>query len=204
MQSRTTTIQSRTTTGLSQESTRNNNLLYYIAINDIDSIRRQNLVNRDNVNNLLLADIGNTALHQALIHSDGVIARYLLDLGANPDIKNSRGQTAFDVSMDLHKRYVFDYVISKKNERVKDLEDEVNKIKNSLEKESKARQFIAESLENFRTRVETLTTTNNLLQVEKKDLQMKNEELTSQNNRLKRKVKDLDETIEGFITKNKK
>ena len=47
-----------------------------------------------------LGDLGFTALHNAAMRGRSEIAQKLLDLGANPSIKNEWGQTAETVALD--------------------------------------------------------------------------------------------------------
>jgi len=188
---------SRTQTIQSTELSRTKDLLYAIAINDLDNIKKNNLVTRSNVNAIIEQSSRSNALHYSLIHQDGAIARYLLELGADPCAKTLAGKDAFQVSLDNHKRYVFDYMIENKNSKISELVEEGVQLKKKLKLESDSRAYLQKSVDDYREKIAGLETSNSVLKLE-------NTELKEQVVGLKRKVKRLNESIDGFLNSNKK
>ncbi len=188
---------SRTQTIQSTELARSKDLLYAIAINDLDKIKKNNLVTRLNVNAIIEQSSRSNALHYSLIHQDGAIARYLLELGADPYAKNLAGKDAFQVSLDNHKRYVFDYIIECKDSRIGELNEEATQLRKKLKLESDSRSYLQKSVDDYRLKVSNLETSNSVLKLE-------NNELKEQVVGLKRKVTRLNESIDGFLNSNKK
>jgi hypothetical protein len=188
---------SRTQTIQSTELGRTKDLLYSIAINDLDRIKKGGLITKTNVNAIIEQSSRSNALHYSLIHQDGAIARYLLELGADPYAKNLAGKDAFQVSLDNHKRHVFDYVIETKDSRISDLVDESSQLRKKLKLESDSRTYLQKSVDDYRLKVNNLESTNSVLKLE-------NTELKEQVVGLKRKVIRLNESIDGFLNSNKK
>lgn len=188
---------SRTQTFQSTELSRSKDLLYLIAVNDLISIKRQNLITRTNVNMIIESTTKSSALHYALTHADGQIAKYLLELGADPYMQNTNGKNAFDISIDLHKKCVYDYMLEKKEGKIGELTDETVQLKKKLKLETESKQYLQKSVDDFRTKVSNLERSNETLKFE-------NNNLTEQVGTLKRKVSRLNESIDGFLNANKK
>jgi len=188
---------SRTQTYQSTELSRSKDLLYYTALNDLSSIKRLGLVKKSNVNGIIEGSTKSPVLHFALVHSDGQIAQHLLELGADPHMVNSSGKNAFDISMDLHKRCVYEYEIKKRDIQIADLGNESTQLKKKLKQETDSKQFLQKSVDDYRLKVSNLETSNGVLKLE-------NTELKEQVGTLKRKVCRLNESIDGFLNSNKK
>ena len=188
---------SRTQTFQSTELSRSKDLLYYTALNDLASIKRLGLVTKFTVNAIIEPNTKSPVLHYSLAHSDGAIAKYLLELGADPHMTNSSGKNAFDISMDLHKRCVYEHEISKRDRTIAELGDEATGLRKKLKQETDSRQYLQKSVDDYRTKVSDLETSNKVLKLE-------NTELKEQVGNLKRKVIRLNESIDGFLNSNKK
>lgn len=61
---------------------------------------------------------GDTALHFAAKHSDVLTVRCLLELGGDPDIRNKKGETVFDVAKE-NNHDVFEFLVA--NDEMKHL-----------------------------------------------------------------------------------
>jgi len=188
---------SRTQTYQSTELSRSKDLLYYTALNDLTSIKRLGLVTKSNVNSVIQSNTKSPVLHYALVHSDGEIAKYLLELGADPYMVNSSGKNSFDISIDLHKRCVYEYEMSKRDVKIADLGEESTQLKKKLKQETDSKQFLQKSVDDYRSKVSSLETSNRVILLE-------NSELKEQVGTLKRKVSRLNESIDGFLNSNKK
>lgn len=193
----TNTMYSRTQTIQSTELARTKDLLYAIALNDLGNIKKEGLVTRANVNAIIEQSSRSNALHYSLIHQDGAIAKYLLELGADPYAKNLAGKDAFQVSLDNHKRHVFDHVIATKDLRIGELGEETTQLRKKLKLETDSRSYLQKSVDDYRLKVGNLEASNSVLKLE-------NTELKEQVVGLKRKVTRLNESIDGFLNSNKK
>jgi hypothetical protein len=188
---------SRTQTFQSTELARSKDLVYYTALNDLTSIIRLGLVTKTNVNSILESSSKSPVLHFALVHSDEKIAKYMLELGADPYIINSSGKNAFDISMDLHKRCVYEYEIAKRDVKIADLDEESVQLKKKLKQETDSKDFLQKSVDDYRVKVSTLERSTSVLKLENTDL---NEQVDT----LKKKVSRLNDSINGFLNLNKK
>lgn len=188
---------SRTQTHQSTELSRSKDLLYYTALNDLASIKRLGIVTKSNINAIIEPNTKSPVLHYALVHSDGQIAKYLLELGADPHMTNLSGKNAFDISMDLHKRCVYEHEIKKRDTQIAELAEETSSLKKRLRQETDSKQFLQKSVDDYRTKVSNLEITNNVFKLE-------NSELKEQVGILKKKVSRLNESIDGFLNSNKK
>lgn len=176
-------MQSRTFTSLSTESTRTKDLLFYIATNNLDQIKKLNLVSRSNIDVILDHVNKSTALHYALQHPDNSITLYLLSLGADPKLTNTYGKNAFDLSLDYHKSCVFDHVIKQKDNQISDLNNDVANLTKRYKLESDSKAYLQKSVDDYRN---TIT------------------ELKEENGQLKRKIDRLNSSLDTFISSNKK
>lgn len=197
-------MQSRTLTSSNSELKRSNDLMYFIMINNLDKIKQLNLVNRSNVNNIIDTKSKSSALHYALQLHDNSIINFLLELGADVNQQNSFNKNALDLSLDYHKKSVFDFIIVKKDEIINKLDDECIQLKKKIKLETEIKDYLSKSVDNYKI---TLRNAQNEIKVinDKKDgLEIENNNLKDQNKTLKRKVDKLNDSIDVLLNSNKK
>lgn len=197
-------MQSRTITATNSEFRRKSDLMYYVITNNLTQIKQLNLVNRTNVN--LIIDVANkaTALHYSLQLSDPTIANFLLNLGADPELKNGAGQNSYDLSLQFHKRCVFDFIITEKDNVIDELKTDNNHLKKKLKAEQENKEFLTKSIDNYRGKIESLEKNTNILKEINRTITNENSDLLEQTKTLKRKVERLNESIDGFLGTNRK
>ena len=133
---------SRTQTIQSNESSTSKELLFLIATNDLENIKKQKLINSSNINKVIELVTKSTALHYSLNHSDGQIAKYLLENGADPYIKNASGLDAFELSLNLHKKHVYEYLLDKYKNKITDLTEQTVQLNKKLKLSTESKDYL--------------------------------------------------------------
>jgi hypothetical protein len=196
-------MQSRTNTITNSELKRSNDLMFYVITNNLEKIKQLNLVNRINVDNYIDSLNKVTALQYSLQHSDGLIAKYLLDLGANPLKKNGSDKDSFQLSLDYHNIYLFDYIMKKKDDDIKQINEDCVQLKKKLKVEIESKDYLSNSIENYRKNIANLQNEIKITNNKNDKLEIVNNELKEENRILKRKNDKLNESVNGFLNSNK-
>lgn len=97
----------------------NNDIIYAISTDNYDDLTIH--VNENNVNNIIDNKNGYTALHYAVRMNNNKMIEFLLKMKANPYLKTSDKNDAFDLSLKYQSKHTFDCEINKLNEEIKDL-----------------------------------------------------------------------------------
>ncbi len=194
--SRTGTILSSNSTnsGSAGATTRNgtttnsDEIIFAVVTGNFSEVTR--LVNSSNVNNVI--DIKNryTALHYAVKQPNNEIVGYLMNCGADPNIKQNEGKDSIDLSIESNKRYLINIVIAKNEKELDELYvkyDEKNYDVKTLERKNKE-----------------LNETNNYLQKTNSDYVHRIEELKEENKSIKRKLDESEKAFENLLKKNRK
>ncbi len=205
----------------SSSSLSNTDIVYAIAIDDLDQVKR--LINSSNVNNVIDTKNNFTALHIAISKSsNSEIVKYLLSIGANPDLKTKSNADSYDLAFDHRNRHVFNYAVEKANTKVDELlvkNDSLNAKINDLTDKN---HYLTKSNEKYGEKLRSelgpiksqLTSSNNevtritKLYDEKRDecntLKRKVGELTEENTKLKRDLTDAENALGNILKKHKK
>jgi ankyrin repeat protein len=101
-----------------------NSIVYAVVTGNINEIKR--LINKFNVNDIIDTKNRYTALHYAIQVRNEEIIRYLMQLDAEPLIKNNEGQDAFDMSIRFQIRTVIDEELLDRNNTIKIQQDTIN------------------------------------------------------------------------------
>jgi chromosome segregation ATPase len=196
-------------------------IIYAIAIDDLENVKR--LINSSNVNNIIDSKNNFTALHIAISKSSNSdTVKYLLSIGANPELKTKSNADSYDLAFDHRNRHVFNYAVEKANAKVDELlvkNDSLNAKINDL---TDRNQYLAKSNEQYGIKLRNelapiksqLTTSNNevtritKLYDEKRDecnnLKHKVGELIEENTKLKRNLTDAENALGNILKKHKK
>ena len=184
-----TNTNQRTTTVVSNND--RNDTIYYIATENVEQVKK--LVNITNVNNIIDNKNGYTAFHHAIKSRNTELINYMLSIEADPSIRTTSGEDAFDLSLKFHNRNVIDNVLYSKNKTIDNLKKEVSVLdeKNRVAENriSYLQSFTQES-ENSKRKIDVLTTENTKL---KADYQTLNE-----------KYVKLDASYEGLLKRSRK
>ncbi len=172
----------------SSSSLSNTDVIYAIAIEDLEQVRR--LVNSSNVNNVIDHKNRYTALHYAVKQPNNEIVEYLMNCGADPSIKQNEGKDSIDLSIEANKRFLINKVIAKNEKELDELYakyDEKNYSMKTLERKNKE-----------------LSENNTYLQKNNSDYVQRIEELKEENKSIKRKLDESEKAFENLLKKNKK
>ena len=122
---------SRITTIITKTSeTRNNNILFYIATDNYPEFSK--LINEANVNTNIDQKNGYNALHHAVKANNDKMIEYLLSMGANPYLKTTDGQDAFDLSLRYQTKCVIRYELNDKCETSKELQKTISTLEKKI------------------------------------------------------------------------
>ena len=214
----------RTETYQITEKQRCLDLIMSIVTNKISEIKK--LVNESNVNNIIEYDTRMTALHYAAqSHYNGVdveIEKYLLSIGANPNIKNRYNQDAYDISLKSNKRSLFDHGIKELKEenktltttlgkRIREADDKSNLLSDKITLLNEKNTFLTKTCDNYKQSISELKDRNKKLESDIKSTNTENTNLKSQNYELRIesnakdvKIAGLSITVDNFIVGNRK
>ncbi len=176
---------------LNQTSGSNSNsdsIIFAVVTGNLQEVTR--LVNSSNVNNVIDTKNGYTALHYAVKLPSNDIVNYLMNCGANPNIKQNEGKDSIDLSIESNKRFLVNKVIEKTNKELDEIYTKYDENKYTIKKlEKENKQLIEE---------------NTYLQKTNTDYAKKVEELKEENKNTKRKLEDSEKAFENLLKKNKK
>ena len=179
-------------------------LMYYIVTNNLNIIKELKLVNSANVNEFIELTNNMTALHYAAQLPDDAIEKYLLSLGANPNIKNKYNQDVYDISIKFNKRSLFDAKIQSVQVEVRDLKSENLILKKRTRDTEDTISYLNESCNNYKNKVQKLTNENKILQSNLDEIKIKNSIILKDLGNSNLKNSKLETVIDNFIDNNKK
>jgi ankyrin repeat protein len=157
------------------------NIIVAIVTNNIKKVKE--LVNKDNVNQIIDMKNRYTSLHYAITLPYNDITQYLLDIGADPKIKQSEGFDAYELSLRSGKKFIFDYYKIKQQMEIKNLEFENTGLKRKVADLNNTIQYLDKSIDSYNNKISTLKT---------------------ENNKLKRDLDDAEKAFENLVKKQKK
>lgn len=163
-------------------------IIFAIVTGNLREVTR--LVNSSNINNVIDTKNRYTALHYAVKLPNNDIVEYLMNCGADPNVKQNEGKDSIDLSIEANKRFLINKVMAK-NER--ELDDVYNKLD--------------ENKHNMRTlerKNKELTESNTYLEKVNGEFGRKIEELKEENKSVKRKLEDSEKAFENLLKKNRK
>ena len=82
-------------------------ILFAIVTGNLNQLKE--LININNINNVIDELNGYTSLHYAAKLKFNNITKYLLDNGADPHINQLENKNSFELAIDSHTSYIFDY-----------------------------------------------------------------------------------------------
>jgi len=157
------------------------NIIVAIVTNNIKKVKE--LVNKDNVNQIIDMKNKYTSLHYAITLPYNDITQYLLDIGADPKLKQSEGFDAYELSLRSSKKFIFDYYKIKQQMEIKNLEFENTGLKRKVSDLNNTIQYLDKSIDNYNNKIS---------------------ELKTANLKLKRDLDDAEKAFENLVKKQKK
>jgi ankyrin repeat protein len=162
----------------------NNNILFSIITGNVCEVKK--LVNKNNINNIIDTKNNYTALHYAVKLPNNEIVEYLVNCGANVNLKQNEGKDAIDLSIEANKRFL------------------INKLITDTSKDSKELDELYVKYDDVNYKFKNLEKTNKTLKDANEYLEKVNEELKENNSKLKRKLEDSETAFENLLKKTKK
>jgi ankyrin repeat protein len=140
---------SRVSTIFQRNDNDNDSIICAIVTGNLIQVKK--LVNRSNVNRII--DLKNKYLpiHYAL--SDNEILKYLLDIGADPTLKQGEGYDAYELSVRLGKTYIFDYYKENQEIKITSLENENKELVKKNNKLVEENAYLSRSIDNYNNRI---------------------------------------------------
>jgi ankyrin repeat protein len=216
MNSRIYTLErSGMTSSVSNETT-DRDIIFAIATGDVTSFKK--IVNKNNANKVIDSKNRYTPLHHAIQARNVEMIRYLIQLDAEPSIKNGEGLDAFDMSIRFQVRALIDAelaerdntiklqqkTMSSNSEKISFLESTIN-IQNSQVTDLKDKVSSSNrELTQYKSKVEQLSNENATLN--RKVITQKNEYdvLERTHTNLKRKYSEQETMIDNLLEASRK
>jgi ankyrin repeat protein len=156
-------------------------LIVAIVTNNIKKVKE--LVNKTNVNQVIDSANKYTCLHYAVTLPYNDITEYLLELGADPKLKQNDGYDSFELSLRSGKKFIFDYYKIKQQSVINTLENENSSLKRKVSDLNNTIEYLDRTIDGYNNKISTLT---------------------NENTKLKRDLKDAEFAFENVIKKQKK
>ena len=179
-----------------------NDIIVVILTNNLQKLKL--LLNKNNVNDVIDNKNNYTALHYAVVLPNDNITKFILELGADPKIKQNEGYDAFELSLRSGKKFIFKYFEEQQQIIINKLETDNIKLKKDNIK-------LALNIGKLKTDNLNLETDNLKLGAKINDYKIINDSLhkviDSKDNEINRLKRDLDESEKAFtnlLKKNKK
>lgn len=177
---------SRTTTYTNRN--RNDEIIVAIVTNNFTKLK--SLLNKENVNNIIDTKNNYTALHYAVTLPNNNITNLILELEADPNIKQSDGYDAFELSLRSGKKFIFTYFQQKQEIKIDNLEIENIRINTMIDELKKTNNYLCETMDDYNERINKL---NEIIDIKDKE-----------NSKLKRDLEESDRAFVNLLKKQKK
>jgi len=132
----------------------NDNIIYAIVTNNL--IKLKTLVNKSNVNLIIDTKNNYTSLHYAVSLPNNDITNYLLDLGANPNLKQNDNYDAYEISLRSGKKYIFEYMKEKQQNTISVLEFNNKNLLERVNDLKASNDYLGKSVDEFNTKINSL------------------------------------------------
>jgi ankyrin repeat protein len=166
----------------------NEDIMYCIITNNFQRVKL--LVDRHNVNNVIDTKNKYTALHYAVTLPNNNITQYLLELGADPLIKQNEGYDSYELSLKSGKKYIFDFFKIKQDIKIENLESDNNKLLSKVDELKRTTEYLTNSIDAM---TEKLVNNNTIIETKNKEI-----------NKLKRNLADSELAFGNLLKKQKK
>ena len=166
----------------------NDDIITAIVTNNL--IKVKSLVNKNNVNNVIDTINNYTSLHYAVTLPNNEIIKYLLELGANPKIKQSDGYDSYELTLRSGKKFIFEYFKENQKNQIELLEYDNAKLITKIDDLKQTNEYI-----------------NKIVEASNKKLAFVADKLDAKNlecNKLKRELDDSEKAFTNLLKKQKR
>lgn len=157
---------------ITQTITKKSNILYYISTENFEEFSK--LITEANVNDVIDSKNGYRALDYAIRFDNEKMIKYLLDMGANPYLKNSLKEDAFDLSLKYQTKYVIVHQLDDVKETNKELQRTISTLNRKVNDIETNNRFLVKSMDE-------VVMANNILKTEVAEVKKENYSLRSKN-----------------------
>lgn len=185
------------------QNTNNSEIIYSIITDNYQDFVR--LINENNVNNIIDLKNGYTSLHYAIKSNNNKMIQYLLEKGANLDLKTFDQLDAYDLSLKYQNKHSIIFSLNEKNNKILNLQKESNLVKDQLSNSESNNKYLMKSFDEGNIKIKILKNEN--LSLKKinsdqklinnsleKDLNKESYDLSITRNELKNTNNELDNT----------
>jgi ankyrin repeat protein len=165
-----------------------NDILVAIVTNNFQKVK--DLINRQNINKIIDNKNNYTALHYAVTLPNNDITKYLLEMGADPMLKQNEGYDCYELSLRSGKKYIFDYFKNKQTGIIENLETDNAKLTIKIDDLRRTNEYLNKSIDEL----------NQKIVISNRTIESKNKEI----NKLKRDLEESESAFENLLKKSKK
>ena len=132
----------------------NNDVIVAIVTNNLTKVK--SLLNRNNVNNIIDTINNYTALHYAVTLPNNDITKFILDLQADPKIKQSDGYDAYELALRSGKKYIFQYYEKLQELKINDLEIDNKNLDSKINSLKRTNDHLNDSMDRANNKINAL------------------------------------------------
>ena len=143
----------------------NDEIIVAIVTNNISSLKL--MLNENNINNIIDNKNNYTALHYAVTLPNNDITKLILDLGGNPKIKQNDGHDAYELALKSGKKYIFQYIEQKQQNKIDDLKVDNIKLTSNVDDLKRTNKYLNDTIDKFNDKINTL---NDIIEVKDKKI----------------------------------
>jgi hypothetical protein len=143
------------------QTIKKSDILYFMSTGNYEEFSR--LITEANVNDIIDTKNGYRALDYAIRFDNEKMITYLLNMGANPYLKNLSKEDAFDLSLKYHTKYVIVHQLNDAKEINKELQRTITSLNRKVNDVETNNKFLVKS-------IDELVLTNNILKTEISDI----------------------------------
>jgi len=164
----------------------NDSIIFYTVTGNLNEIKRK--INRTNINSVIDTKNKYTILHYAVGLQNTEIIKYILECGADPEIKTKDGKDSFELATDKNKMMIHNYFLDKQENEIYKLKSSNDDLKYKITNLESSLEYTKKSSENYNLKIDKLNTENNSLK----------RKLDDTNQKVYKLEKDLDESKTAF------
>lgn len=184
-----TTTSSKSNSYQTNEFTESENIIFAVLTSNLSNVKKY--INKTNINDIIDNTNDYRALHHAVrIRGNDMIIEYLINLGANPYLKQSEGMDCIDLSIEANYRYLIDKLMRKKDFELNEIQVKHNNLDYEYENLKKTNSKLEEE--------------NAYLKKSSSQYSEKIELLRTENRELKRKYQESEKAFDNLLKKFKK
>jgi ankyrin repeat protein len=166
----------------------NDDIIVAIVTNNLTKLKL--VLNNNNVNNIIDSKNNYTALHYAVTLPNNDITKYILELGADPKIKQNENYDAFELALRSGKKFIFEYYEENHKITIDSLKTNNTQLTIKTNNLKKDIEYLNDSIDKCNSKIITL---NKVIENKDKEIVM-----------LKRNLDESEQAFTNLLKKQKK